>query len=92
MKKKEHVMRQRHWIKQYLKEHHGTCVTDALFHEQFYNKFRGKRKETLWGAQPVWKAMKLLKQMYEEGELTRDIVGLGANWQPGFPKWNYVYC
>lgn len=83
--------KQEKWIIEYLKNNCGTSVTDQKFHEDFYNEFGGKRKETLYGAMPVYKAMKLLKEMYDMGILTRGIVTLDINWRTGFPFWNYVY-
>jgi len=77
------------WIETY----DPVCATDTPFHEAFFARFGGKRKEANWGAQTVNKAMRLLKKMYDEGELSRVVVGIGGrgNWQPGFPRWNYVY-
>lgn len=56
-----------------------------------YALIGGARKETLWGAQPVAKAMSALKSLYDDGKLKRGRLSLGGNWMPGFPKWNYVY-
>lgn len=81
----------REWIKQYIREHGPVDVCDTAFHEEFYQRFGGARKETTFGAQPVYKAMRTLKQMSDDGEISRGIIGLGGNWQPGFPKWCYGY-
>ena len=79
------------FIQEYLGDNYVTDVTDAKFHDEFHEKFGGKRKETNWGAAPVYKAQRLLEDMYHAGMLDRGIVTLGANWQPGFPKWAYGY-
>lgn len=79
------------FIINYIEENKNTDVCDQNFHEQFYNKFDGKRKETNWGAQPVYKAMNWLKKLYEQNILSRGKVSLAGSWQPGFPKWVYAY-
>ena len=79
------------WVIDYVSKNPGVSVTDEKFHEEFYQNFGGARKETFFGAQPVDKAMKLLKDLEKRGHLSRSIIGLAGNWQPGFPKWNYVY-
>jgi hypothetical protein len=81
----------RNWIMGYIRENGPVCATDQPFHEAFHERFGGARKETMWGAEPVTKAMRTLKKMSDDGTLKRGRVGLGGNWQPGFPRWNYVY-
>lgn len=81
----------RAFILNYLTENCETNSCDQIFHEQFFKEFGGSRKETLWGAEPVRKAQKMLKELYDEGTLDRGIITLGQNWQPGFPKWVYSY-
>jgi len=79
------------WILEYLLEYQETSVVDSVFHERFYSMFKGKRKETNWGCQPVYKAMRLLKEMYDCNLIDRGIIKLDTAWQPGFPKWVYSY-
>jgi hypothetical protein len=79
------------WIVNYIRVNGGVSATDELFHEAFFQQFGGSRKLTMWGAQPVSKAMLRLKALVDLGVLVRSKIGLGGNWQPGFPKWNYVY-
>lgn len=74
------------WVLEWLKTGIEASAVNQQFHEDFYNKFGGARKETYWGAQPVHKAMRLLAKLHEEGKLERRRIGLGLNWQPGFPK------
>ena len=79
------------FVNDWLDEHHETSCVDQLFHEAFLRKFGGKYKAKNWGAQPAFSAMKVLKEMYKQGLVSRSVVGLGKNWQPGFPKWVYSY-
>ena len=66
-------------------------VTNQSFHDAFFEKFGGKRKEYLWGAMPVNKAMTKIRKMHKQGILERKKISLGGSWKPGFPKWQYVY-
>lgn len=86
------ALAQRQFILAYLAKHTYTDACDQLFHDEFFLLFGGARHETFWGAQTVYKAQKLLKKMYDEGTLDRGSIGLGANWQPGFPRWVYTYA
>lgn len=79
------------FINDWLDKHYETSCVDQEFHEAFRKKFGGMYKATHWGAQPVYAAMKALKEMYKQGLVRRVIAGLGQNWQPGFPKWVYGY-
>jgi hypothetical protein len=86
------LTKQEKFVLEWLNKNLSACVMDAAFHEAFHEKFGGKRKEYMFGAQPVDKAQKLLASMYRRGIISRKIVSLGGNWQYGFPKWVYVYC
>ena len=79
------------FITRYLEINHTASAVDERFHDEFYARFGGRRKETLWGAMPVAAAQLWLKKLHDQGIVTRCRVGLGCNWQPGFPKWVYVY-
>lgn len=86
------VQDKRDFIIGYLAEAGASAsATDQHFHERWHARFGGTRKETLFGAQPVRNAMHHLRMMHREGLLRRSKVALGWNWQPGFPKWVYVY-
>ena len=61
------------------------------FHDAFHARFGGARRECYWGPQPVHTAMRAIRNLYRRGVLVRGIVSLGGNWQPGLPKWVYVY-
>lgn len=79
------------FILNYIKYNGGVSVLNEPFHDAFFSKFGGSRKLKMWGASPVKKAQRLLKMMYNEGTLDRFIITLGRNWEPGFPRWEYVY-
>ena len=68
-----------------------TGVTDSPFHDEFYAKFGGARKQYLWGAAPVHKAMRLMYSMSRRGILARAKVLPGSNGGLGFPNWCYTY-
>ena len=78
------------FILEYIKENFSTDVCDQYFHEEYYKRFGGKRKLTNWGAQPVYKAQRQLKELWEEGILNRSTYGLVER-DSGFPKWVYEY-
>ncbi len=81
---------QREFILRYLENNLEASATNQDFHDEFWAKFGGARKETFWGAQPVRKAMQLLKQLATERLIVVRIIGI-KNWQPGFPKWVRSY-
>lgn len=90
MKTKENITKQR-FIIDYLLANYSTDACDQLFHEKWTEQFGGKAKPVNWGASMSYSAQRWLKKLYDEGTLNRGIVTLGANWQPGFPKWVYGY-
>ena len=84
-------IRKEMFIRDYLNKNVGVDAVDTEFHEQWFRTFGGKRKETNWGCQISYDAMRCIKNMYNQGILIRGIITLGNNWQPGFPKWVYSY-
>lgn len=65
----------------------AASAVDEPFHEAYHKAFpMYQRKEKVWGAQPVAQAQKDLARMADCGILDTGRVGLGANWQPGFPR------
>lgn len=82
---------QEEFIIQWCKEHHGFDALTCNFHYFFYEKFGGKRHDCLCSAQTVYKAMRLARRMYDKGILKRGRIGLANSWQPGLPKWVWVY-
>lgn len=66
------------------------CLTSD-FHDAFARQFGGMVRNVNWGAATSMKAMASIKRLYSAGKLWRKRVGLGINWQPGFPKSVYSY-
>ena len=85
------VHAQRQFVIEYLRRNFEADACNQEFHDEFHALFGGARHETYWGAQTVYKAQRLLKAMADDGTLERYPVGLGGNWQPGFPRWVYGY-
>ncbi len=77
------------WIIEYIKQNYCVSATDYHFHNEFFAKFGGLRKETYFGAQTVYKAQRRLKKLWEEGILERHRSKTGGG--IGFPKWVHVY-
>ena len=69
----------------------GVDVLCQDFVDKFIKECNVPFKETNWGAHKCPELGRMLVKLYREGFLDRGIIGLGANWQPGFPKWVYVY-
>ncbi len=91
MKKVPLSIRKQNFILGFLHEKTYVDVTNQGFHEQWFELFGGRRKETVWGAQPVYDAQFWLRKLLDQGILFRFVVTLGVNWQPGFPRWVYGY-
>lgn len=79
------------WVCDWLRRNTEASVVNQQFHDDFHEAFGGTRKETYWGAQPVGKAMRVLGSLAKQRRVVVRTVGLGANWQPGFPKWVRSY-
>lgn len=86
-------MTSREFVIEWLRTNPGADVCNEAFHDAFYDRFGGKRKQYLWGAMPVRKAMRLLGQLYREGVLERGRTKLGCQQYqyPGMPTWVYWY-
>lgn len=84
------IEKEKKFVVDYLKINKTADVCNMDFHEKFYQKFGGKRKETWYGAQPVFKAMFVLKELYNVGILMRSRIRL-SRIGIGFPKWCYTY-
>ena len=79
------------FVLSWLKEHHTADYCNGEFQEAFWEKFGGKRILYMYGAMPVKKSARWLKNLYDQGILYRYRVGLTLM-EPGFPKWVWVYC
>ncbi len=69
----------------------GADVLNSDFVDSFIKEFNPTFRPTAWGAYKCPALGRLLSNMCKKGILGRMIISLGANWQPGFPKWAYVY-
>ena len=80
------------YILNYLNENPtGIDILDCEFIDGFAKATGAKVKFTYWGANKCNYAAKTLSRMCKAGILERFVIGLGNNWQKGFPKWVYVY-
>ena len=82
--------KQAEFVLQYLRENYVTDIYDQKFHDEFYNRFGGKRIVYPFGSCPVNKAQRLLSAMYKSGQLNRERVSLYGH-EAGFRNWVYVY-
>lgn len=69
----------------------GVDILHADFVDKFIDRFKPAFHAVNWGAYKCPSLNRLLARMYKKSILRRSIIGLGLNWQPGFPKWVYVY-
>lgn len=84
---------QREFILAYLREHLSADACDTEFHDEFYRRFGGKRRNVNYGARMVYKAMTCLREMHRDGLLSRAVIPLDYTDLPdGFPKWVYSYA
>lgn len=83
-------MTPREFVLMWMRGNAGADVCNQAFHDSFHALFGGKRVEKVWGAMPVHKAMRLLREMHREGVLERSRVRLGDG-LVGFPSWIYSY-
>ena len=87
-----HKAERERWILDWMKQYYCADAVNQDFHKAYHQRFpEYARKETYWGAQPVAQAQRDLARMAQAGILERGPVSLGANWQPGFPKWVWSY-
>lgn len=84
---------QKQFIVEYLEKQSpfGISAVDEKFHESFSEKFGGKIAAKYWGAQPNYKAMRLLAELVKKGVLSRYIVNIAEAQHKGFPSWVYEY-
>lgn len=77
------------WIVEYIRQNYQVSAADQPFHEAFFAKFGGKRKETCSGTRIVYKAQRRLKKLWEKDTLERHRhrLNMGAE----FPRWVYMY-
>ena len=90
MKSRKNIAKMQKFITDWISKNVAVSVVDEPFHEAFHKEFGGKRRVTLYGAQPVAAATRLLKSLYDQGILKRSTVGLPKG-SEGFPPWVYCY-
>jgi len=84
----------RAFVLAWLTEHepHRASVCHTLFHDAFHERFGGRRAHKLYGAMPVFKAMRLLRAMHHDGMIDRCVESITiGEFPPGFPNWIYTY-
>ena len=75
------------WVKKI--EHVDTL--NAFFVDDYILIFKPKKINfKLWGTDHVPELARLLKKMYDEDTLDRDVVNINPS-LPGFPHWTYAY-
>jgi hypothetical protein len=79
-----------HFIRDYLTRNAGADVVDAVFHDEFTEKFGGRRIAKNYGAMPNLLAMRWLRKLYDQGILERGRIPLHFH-EEGFPNWVYSY-
>jgi hypothetical protein len=75
----------------WLEYNHSINILDSNFIDTFSDVTGARIEPILFGPNKCKYASTTLSKMYKEKILTRRVVGLGSNWQPGFPKWVYSY-
>ena len=81
------------WILKWIKEHspQGVDVLNSDFVDDYVAATGVRMEPTCWGASKCPTLGSDLSAMARCGALDRGRIGLGANWQPGFPKWVWAY-
>ena len=86
----------RAWVLEYLREQTrkygdgaAVDVCNRPFHDAFYARFGGAVVPKCYGAQPVKKAMRLLREMAKEGLLVTGRIGIDK--RAGLPTWVILY-
>jgi hypothetical protein len=79
------------FIIDYINEHKQADVLIIEFVDQYIKKFNLKYTKTNWGANKCPQLSKDLKLLYDCGIIDRTPISLLCNWEPGLPKWVYVY-
>lgn len=89
---KAHPAEREAFILEWLRTHATASALDQDFHQAYHEKFPSYKVNVKnWGSQPVLQAQSDLKRMFLCGMLNRSCIGLSTNWQPGFPKKDFVY-
>lgn len=76
---------------QWIKEHGPVDVLNSELVDEYVEATGMKFKWMAWGANVCQQLGRDLAFMAKRGALSRGRLGLGANWQRGFPKWVWSY-
>lgn len=79
------------WLLAEIKEMRHADVMNSDFVDRYVAAFGMAHKVCCWGANVCPQLGKDLAQMAKCSALKRWRVGLGSNWQPGFPRWVWGY-
>ncbi len=83
------------WILKQIYENyqHGVDILNYEFVDDFLTAFPKLKWEAKnWGAHSCPSLGRILKKLYDRNLLKRGTIGLGINWQPGFPRWVWTYA
>ncbi len=69
----------------------GVDILHSDFVDNYIKEFSPPFIEVNFGAYKCPQLSRLLSCMYKKNILERGTISLGCCWQPGFPKWVYVY-
>lgn len=80
------------WIEQYQPGTNGVDILNADFVDGYIKKFSPAHRGANWGAKKCPEISRVLSNCLRNGWFKyRSRIGLGKNWQVGFPKWVYAY-
>lgn len=85
------IARRWQWLLNEARERVAVDVLDADFVDAYIQRFKPQYRPTWWGANKCPQIGRDLASMAQAGLLSRSRVGLGSNWQPGFPRWVFSY-
>lgn len=81
----------REWLLRFMSRHGPVDVMNAGLVDA-YAEFTGAKVDImLWGANKCGLLRADLRRLQHSQIVVRHRIGLGANWQPGFPKWVNSY-
>ncbi len=89
--KKMHRDQRYEWLLAYIKKHGGVDVLNSDFVDSYVAATGMKVETMVWGANRCRALGRDLAHMEIMSALKRFRIGLGGNWQPGFPKWVWSY-
>ena len=83
----------REWLLNYIKDSpfSGVDILQSDFVDEYIRATSAAYTTTCWGAYKCRQLGVDLSAMAKLGLLRRSRLGLRNNWQPGFPRWVWVY-